>query len=127
MDTLGLVLAVSVHRADWQDYDGACFVMLKLKKAFRRLEVIFADSADDRNDLPNWVKNTFGWILQTILRPIGVKGFVVLPKRWIVERTFAWIARYRRTSKDYEKTLQSSEAIIHLAMINLMSKRLARK
>ena len=127
MDTLGLVLAVSVHRADWQDYDGACFVMLKLKKAFRRLEVIFADSADDRNDLPNWVKNTFGWILQTILRPIAVKGFVVLPKRWIVARTFAWIARYRRTSMDYEKTLQSSEAIIHLAMITPMSKRLAGK
>lgn len=127
VDTLGLVLAISIHGADWQDYDGACFVMMKLKKAFRRLKVIFADSAYKKNDLPRWVKKTFGWILQTVLRPVGAKGFVVLPKRWIVERTFAWIARYRRTSKDYEKTIKSSETMIHLAMITLMSRRLARK
>ena len=127
VDTLGLVLAISVHGADWQDYDGACLVMTRLKKGFRRLKVIFADSAYAKNDLPTWIKNTFGWIVQTILRPIGAKGFVVLPKRWIVERTFAWIGRYRRTSKDYEKTIKSSEAMIHLAMINLMSRRLARK
>ena len=71
------------------------------------------------------VNETFGWVLQTILRPVHVKGFVVLPKRWIVERTFAWLARYRRHSKDYEKTAASSEAITYIAMINLMSKRLA--
>jgi transposase len=59
------------------------------------------------------------------LRPVGVKGFVVLPKRWIVERTFAWLARYRRHSKDYEKTTASSEALTHLAMIGLVTKRLA--
>ena len=69
---------------------------------------------------------TFGWILQTILRPVGLKRFVVLPKRWIVERTFAWLARYRRHSRDYEKTTASSEAFTYVAMITLMSKRLAR-
>jgi len=79
-----------------------------------------------RNDLPIWVHQTFGWILQTILRPVGVKGFVVLPKRWIVERTFAWLTRHRRHSKDYEKTTASSEALTYIAMIGLMSKRLAK-
>ena len=59
-----------------------------------------------------------------MLRPVGVQGFVVLPKRWIVERTFAWLARYRRHSKDYEKTTASSEALTRLAMISLMTKRL---
>ncbi|TWT90283.1 Transposase DDE domain protein [Pseudobythopirellula maris] len=65
-------------------------------------------------------------MLQTVLRPVGVKGFVVLPKRWIVERTFAWLGRCRRYSKDYEKTAASSEAFAYIAMINLMSRRLAR-
>ena len=112
---------------NWQNYDGACFVLMKLKKRFRRLKVIFGDSAYGKNGVPEWVKETFGSIFHTVLRPVGAKGFVVLPKRWIVERTFAWIGRYRRTSKDYEKTIKSSEAMIQLAMITLMSKRLARK
>ena len=80
-----------------------------------------------RQGLPKWVFETFGWILQTVLRPVHTKGFVVLPKRWIVERTFAWIVRYRRHSKDYEKTTASSEAMIYIAMINLMSRRLANQ
>lgn len=125
VDTLGLVLAVVVHGCDWQDQDGACFVLMRLQKAFRRLKVIFADSAYAREGLPVWVQETFGWILQTVLRPVGVQGFVVLPKRWIVERTFAWIARYRRHGKDYERNPETSEAMIHIAMISLMSRRLA--
>jgi putative transposase len=124
VDTLGLVWAVVVHGAYWQDHDGACFVFQKLK-VFGRLRVLFADSAYGRNGLPEWVKETFGWILQTVLRPVGVKGFVVLPKRWIVERTFAWLARYRRHSKDYERCTESSETMIYLSMISLMSRRLA--
>ena len=72
----------------------------------------------------HWTLKSFGWILQTVLRPVGVQGFVVLPKRWIVERTFAWLARYRRHSKDYEKTTASREALTRLAMISLMTKRL---
>ena len=96
-----------------------------LGEKFRRLKVIFGDSAYGRSGLPDWVQETFGWILQTVLRPVGVQGFVVLPKRWIVERTFAWLARYRRHSKDYEKTVASSEAVTYIAMISLMSKRLA--
>jgi len=125
VDTLGLLLAVVVHRADWQDQTGAWWVMEKLDEKFRRLKVISGDSAYGRNDLPDWVAGTFGWVLQTILRPVGVKGFVVLPKRWVVERTFAWLARHRRHSKDYEKTTASGETFTYIAMIYLMSKRLA--
>jgi len=126
VDTLGLILAVVVHTADWQDQDGACSVLEELGKKFHRLKVIFGDAAYGRANLPAYVRDTFGWILQTVLRPVGLKHFVVLPKRWIVERTFAWLARYRRHSKDYEKTTASSEAFTYLAMITLMSKRLAR-
>lgn len=125
VDTLGLVLAVVIHSAAVQDQYGAEWVMDKLGAQFRRIKVIFGDSAYGRSGLPEWVKETFGWVLQTVLRPVGVKGFVVLPKRWIVERTFAWLARYRRHNKDYEKTEASSEAMTYIAMISLMSKRLA--
>lgn len=124
VDTLGLVLVAVVHSASFQDHDGACFVLSRMKEHFTRLKVVFADSAYGRNDLPGWVKEQFGWVLQTVLRPVGVKGFVVLPKRWIVERTFAWLARNRRTTRDYEKTTISSEAFVHLAMIRIMARRL---
>src|SRR5262249_23188815 len=85
VDTLGLVWAVVVHSACWQDYEGAGSVFNKLR-AFGRLRVVFADSAYGRLGLPAWVKETFGWILQTVLRPVKAKKFIVLPKRWIVER-----------------------------------------
>lgn len=85
---------------------------------------MFGDSAYGRNGLPGWVQEKCGWVLQTVLRPVGVKGFVVPPKRWIVERKFAWISRCRRNSKDYERTIESSEAMICLMMIALMSRRL---
>jgi putative transposase len=124
VDTLGLVLAVVIHSADWQDQDGAVWVINKLNEKYRRLKVLFGDSAYGRNKLPKWVNETFGWVLQTVLRPVGLNDFVVLPKRWIVERTFAWLARYRRNSKDYEKTTPSAEAFTYIAMIALMSKRL---
>lgn len=124
VDTLGLVLMVVVHSASFQDHDGACFVLSRMKQHFKRLKVVFADSAYKRNGLPDWVNETFGWVLQTVLRPVGVKGFVVLPKRWIVERTFAWITRCRRNARDYEKTTTSSEAFVHLTMIRIMARRL---
>src|SRR5262245_11846491 len=129
VDTLGLLLAVVVHPADVQDYDGAVLVLGLLggwKAGFRRMTVIFADSAYGRNDLPDAVRQAFGWILQTVLRPVDVRGFVVLPKRWIVERTFGWLGRYRRHSKDYERNTASSEAMIYIAMTHMMLRRLAR-
>jgi putative transposase len=125
VDTLGLLLVVVVHAAAWQDHDGACFVVMRLRAICQRLKVVFADSAYGRNGLPDWVRSTCGWVLQTILRPVTAKGFVVLPKRWIVERTFAWLARYRRNSKDYERKPETSEAILYISMIQLMTRRLA--
>lgn len=125
VDTLGLVLAVVVHAASSQDYDGARTVIEELKGKYKRLKVIFADSAYGRKGLPDWTASTFGWVLQTVLRPVGVKGFVVLPKRWVVERTFGWLARCRRHSKDYERNTASSKAMIQITMINLMLRRLA--
>jgi putative transposase len=125
VDTLGLILAVVVHAADWPDHDGACFVLAKLSQGFRRLKVVWADSAYKRNGLPEWVRSTFGWMLQTVLRPVAARGWVLVPKRWISERTFAWIGRCRRHSKDYERTTASSEAMIYISMIHLMSRRLA--
>jgi putative transposase len=126
VDTLGMIWAVAVHAAGWQDQDGACFV-LNLLRPFGRLRVIFADSAYGRSGLPTWVKQTYGWTLQTVLRPVNAKGFVVLPKRWIVERTFAWLNRCRRHSKDYEHNPHTSEAMIQISMIALMSRRLAKQ
>jgi putative transposase len=125
VDTLGMVLAVVVHGAYWQDQTGAVIVLWRLRNKFRRLKVIFADSAYGRDGLVEIVKETFGWILQTVLRPVRAEGFVVLPKRWIVERTFAWLSRCRRHSKDYERNPETSEAMVLITMINLMSRRLA--
>lgn len=127
VDSLGLILALMVHSAGVQDYDGARGLIERLHGKYRRLQLIWADSAYGKCGLPEWVRQTFGWILQTILRPVHAKGFVLLPKRWIVERTFGWLGRYRRHSKDYERTIESSEAMIHMSMIHLMSRRLASK
>ncbi len=123
MDTLGLLLAIVVHGADWQDQDAAEWVIGKWDNQCRRRKVIFGDSAYGRTGLLDWVQETLGGIWQTVLRPVGVKEFVVLPKRWVVQRTFVWLARHRRSRKDYEKTVKSSEVF---AMIRLMLKRLAK-
>lgn len=126
VDTLGLICAVVVHAASWQDQDGAHLVAQALRD-FPRLKVIFGDSAYGRGGFPQWVAATFGWTVQTVLRPVQAAGFVVLPKRWIVERTFAWLARYRRHSRDYEHRAETSETMIYTAMIALMSRRLTRR
>lgn len=74
-----------MHGAYWQDHDGACLALMRLRHRFPRLQVIFGDVAYGRNDQPQWVLETFCWTLQTVLRPINASGIVVLPKRWIVE------------------------------------------
>jgi len=127
VDTLGLIMSLVIHTADIQDQDGAKLAIAELGDRFRRLLVIFADSAYARCGLPNWIQQLFGWILQPVLRPVGVKGFVVLPKRWIVERTFAWINKFRRNSKDYERNTDSSKAMIHIAMTIRMLKILEKQ
>ena len=123
VDTLGLILAVVVHAADVQDRDGAKLVLRKLRGLFPRLQRIWADSGY-AGKLVGWTKKLGGWVLDIVKRPDDAVGFKLLPHRWIVERTFAWIGRYRRMSKDYEVLTESSENMVYLTMINLMVHRL---
>lgn len=97
--------------------------MERLVGRFPRLQLIWADGGY-AGKLIDWVKELGGWVLQIVRRPDDVKGFVLLPRRWVVERTFGWLGRYRRLSKDYEERTESSESMVYLAMINLMSRRL---
>lgn len=125
VDTLGNLLGVVVHPADIQDRDGAQLVLNHLPEAvWERLERIWADGGY-RGKLVDWVKETFAVILDIVLCPDEQIGFAVLPKRWIVERTFAWFGRYRRLSKDYEQRLENSEGMVYLASIHHLLKRLA--
>lgn len=124
MDTLGLLLVIVVHTADIQDRDGAKLVLKAIKKWFVRLKIIFADGGY-AGKLITWAKRYYGWTIAIVKRPDIAKGFVVLPKRWIVERTFAWLGNYRRLSKDYEYHPKTSETLIYIAMIHLMVRRLA--
>jgi putative transposase len=123
VDTLGLILAVVVHAGNIQDRDGAKLLIERLLGRFPRLELIWADAAYE-GELVEWVKTLAGWVLEIVKRPKEQKGFVVLSRRWVVERTLGWLGRYRRLSKDYEERPESEEAIILIAMINLMVHRL---
>ena len=107
--------------ADVQDRDGAKHLLGRLP-ALPPLAVVWADGAYAA--VVAWALERFGWVLTTILRPVGAKGYVHLPKRWIVERTFGWLGRYRRLSKDYERNPASSEAWVYLAMTHRMARRL---
>lgn len=142
VDTLGLVLRVVVHPADLQDRAGAPQLLLPLATAdiLPRLEVIWADSAY-LGPLQTWVQQTCGWHLEIVERPGGrgwwlpadqeppprLPGFHLLPRRWVVERTIAWIGRNRRMSKDYEFLPVTSEVWVYLSMVRLMLKRLAHE
>ena len=123
VDTMGLLLAVVVHAANVQDRDGAKLVLQKLTGRFQRLRLIWADGGY-AGQLIEWVHQLGGWVLEIVKRPDESK-FVVLPRRWVVERTLAWLGRHRRLSKDYEALPETSEAFIHLAMTRLMLRRLA--
>ncbi len=125
VDMMGLLLMVVVHMANIQDRDGAKQVLEKVKAIFSRLILIWADGGY-AGQLVNWVKAGCGWILEIVKCSNDIKGFQVLPHRWVVERIFGWLGRYRRLSKDYEGLPESSESIIFAAMIHLMVKRLGR-
>lgn len=114
-----------VHAASLQDRDGAKLVFEKINGESTRLKLIWADGAY-AGQLVEWVKNAFGWLLEIVRRNQGVKGFQLLPRRWVVERTFGWFGRYRRLSKDYEFQTDTSESMVLIAMIQLMVHRLAR-
>lgn len=124
VDTLGLLMAVIVTPANVQDYHGAKPVLAKVKDRCPRLKVVWVDGIYEKEWLIAWVKKECGWELQVIKRTDKEKGFKLLPKRWVVERTFGWLGRYRRLSKDYEKLTETSEAMIQMAMIHIMVRRL---
>lgn len=124
VDTLGLLLAVVVTAASVSDPQGAKLLFARLGGACKKLRRIWVDGTY-RGKLLDWVVDHWWFILQPVLRCDDVKGFVVLPRRWVVERTFAWLTQCRRLSKDYERLPASSEALIYLAMTRLMIRRLA--
>jgi putative transposase len=128
VDTLGLLLVVVVHAANTQDRLGARRVLAGIKEAFARLKLIWVDSGYQSRPLREWLTQLRGAEpveLEVVKRTDAQEGFHVLPKRWVVERTFGWLGRHRRLSKDYEKLPATSETLIRLAMIKLMLRRLA--
>ncbi len=127
VDTLGLALAVVVHSAALQDRDGAKLVFAALGRGgFARLQLIWADGGY-AGKLVAWLRDPWRWTLAIVKRSDAARGLQVLPRRWVVERTFAWLARYRRLSKGDEYLTESAEAMLHVAMIHLMLVRLARQ
>jgi putative transposase len=126
VDTLGLLLVVVVHAASLQDWEGAKRVLASLEHSCTRLRLIWADGI--YRGLGDWLgrlRQRRQLRLEIVQRRQDQPGFVVLPRRWVVERTLAWVGRHRRLSKDYETLPSSSEAMVYLAMIRLMLHRLA--
>ncbi len=126
VDTLGLPIAVYVTPADVSDPAGARKLLAGLAPLVPRLQKIWADAAYRGKDLADWCKQYGGWGLEIVEREPGTRGFQVQPRRWVVERTFAWLSRNRRMSKDYERKVQTSETLIEVAMIRLLLARLKR-
>ena len=124
VDTLGLLLIVLVTEADMQDRDAAKRLLVMILGLFPRLRKLWADGAY-RGALLEWVKQFCHLDLEIVERDPSAVGFQLLPRRWVVERTLAWLSHCRRLSKDYEYLPSSSEAMIYLAMVRLMTRRLA--
>ena len=127
VDTLGLLLKVIVTAGNVQDRDGAkrLFAEIGETKVVKRLKLIWADGSY-RGELITWIEDLFGWTLEVVEKPKQHPGFQVLPKRWIVERTFAWLVRQRRLARDFERLPETSASLIYVAMVRLMIRRLAK-
>lgn len=128
VDTLGLLLAVVVTTACVDDAEAARPVMRQLTDARQpRLKIVWADSKYHNHRLRAWIdrQKSINWQLEVVRRPKGAKGFVLLPKRWVVERTFSWLNRWRRLSRDYEHRADSAESMVRIASIGRMLRRLS--
>jgi putative transposase len=123
-DTLGLLLAVVVHEASLSDREGAETVLVKVRTGFKRIKTIFADQGYTGKLIAR-ARVTLRMTIEIIKRT-EVRAFHILPRRWVVERTFGWFGFYRRLAKDYERYPKHSEAFVYLAMSNIMLNRLAR-
>ena len=129
VDTDGLILKVRVHAASVQDRDGATLVLDQIDEPLSKLELIWADGGYAGDKLQGWMQTRFAerpLRLEIVRRSDTQKGFAVLPRRWVVERTFGWLNNFRRLSKDYEFRTDSSEAFIFLAASRLLIARLVR-
>lgn len=127
VDTLGLLLGVFVHSAGRSDQAGLKLLLQWFADFWPRLQLLWVDNSYRGAEFIKWVQQTTGLMLQPVKRPEGQKGFEVLPRRWVVERTFSWFNHYRRLSKDYEFLPTTSEMMIYVAMTPLMLRRLTRK
>lgn len=128
VDLLGLVLRVLVTSASLPERTGAKLVLKRVHDTgaqVKRLNTIWMDGGYRGEEFMRWVMDTFRWIVEIVLRPLEKKGFTILPKRWVVERTFGWLNWCRRLSKDYERLPETSETFIYIAMIRIMVRRLA--
>jgi transposase len=128
VDTLGLLILVVVSAANWTEYQGAKAILAKLhnkRHLFPRLSLIWVDGGYRGVDFMKWVMDTYQWVIEVIKRSDTAKGFVLLPRRWVVERTFGWMFWNRRLSKDYERLTRTSESFTYLASIKLMLNRFA--
>jgi putative transposase len=128
VDTLGLLMAVVVTTASVDDAEAARPVMRQLTNARQpRLKIVWADSKYHNHRLRAWIdrQKNINWKLEVVRRPKGVKGFVLLPKRWVVERTFSWLNRWRRLSRDYEHRADSAESMVRIASIGRMLRHLS--
>jgi len=126
-DHLGLLLTVAVHPACVQDRDGAARVLTRrVRRRFPFIKVVFADAGYQGPRVRQTARRSGDWRIEIVRRPDGIKGFEVVAKRWIVERTLAWISRNRRLARDFENLARTAVALIRLAMIKLMLRRLAR-
>jgi len=122
-DTQGLLLSLKVHSADAHDSKSGYEVIDSMRFCFERMKKIYADGGY-RGELGESVRKTFGVEMEITLRSDNATGFKPLPKRWIVERSFAWLGDFRRLSKDYERTVAASETMIYIAFITIMLKHL---
>jgi putative transposase len=144
VDTTGLVLGVVVHEANSQDREGVPLLLSPIKGVFPRMKKVWVDQASTGKGR-EWIKEPMGWEVEIVRHPwsglrgvwapkdavinwdeIIPPGFHVLPRRWVVQRTFGWIGRYRRMSKDYEYLTSSSQSMVYLTMLRLMVRRLAK-
>jgi putative transposase len=120
-----LLLVVIVSEANISDQAGLKRLLAAIAGSLLHLELIKADEAYQGQDFLAWVKRTYQQVVEIVSRPEGIKGFVVQPQRWVAERTLAWLGNYRRLSKDYEVLTETSETFIYMAMVDIMTKRLA--
>ncbi|MFJ6760988.1 MULTISPECIES: transposase [unclassified Streptomyces] len=125
VDCLGLLLMVLVTAADVTDRDAACGMLERLRVRYRKIRLVWADGGYTGR-LVDWAKETLRLTLQIVQRTDDMSGFVVLPRRWVVERTLSWLMRSRRLARDYETRPESSEAAVLWSMAMLMGRRLAR-